>query len=263
MNRTPWRERRNRMALESLLANVTDHFPDTVWRHALALRFIPDTLTGAVESYWRAHPARADRLARALAARSGAPQGWSWTLDVDRRDGLPTHFRRPPAPYREAAFSRGHGFCCVCGQPVFRYGWHRDLWGDGRPSRRATWHQACAVAWKLWTAPHIHAAALKRLQRFRCAVTGKRLPVAADVDHRVPLFRVWRDHRREPWPGLLGYWGVPNLQVMSRLAHRSKCAVEVDDRVGRATGLAAAGTTRIGALGPGRSNERDRRGPNP
>jgi len=252
MNRTTWRERRNRAALESLFANVTDAFPDTVWRHALASRFTPDTLTGAVESYWRAHPVRADRLARALASLSGPPRGWSWTLDIDRRDGLPTHFRRPPAPYREAAFSRGHGFCGLCGQPVFRYGWHRDLWGDGRPSRRATWHQACAGAWKLWTAPHLHAPALKRLQGFRCPLTGRRLPAVAEVDHRVPLFRVWRDHRREPWPGLLAYWGVPNLQVITRPAHRDKCAAEAGDRaVPSAGGLDAV---------TGRGRRRPRRG---
>jgi len=240
MSRTPWRERRNRRALATLASRVTDAFPNTVWRHALAAKLLPETLTGAVESYWRAHPVRADRLARALAAGSGAPRGWSWTLDVDRRDGLPTHFRRPPAPYREAAFARGHGFCCVCGQPVFRYGWHRDLWGDSRPSRRATWHQACAAAWKLWTAPHVHALALKRLQGFRCAVTSRRLPAAAEVDHRVPLFRVWRDHRREPWPGLLAYWGAPNLQVITPGAHRSKCAAEAEDRVRRLAARADA-----------------------
>jgi len=41
----------------------------------------------------------------------------------------------------------------------------------------------------------------------------------AEVDHRVPLFRVWSDHRNEPWPKLLGYWGLPNLQVINRDAH--------------------------------------------
>jgi hypothetical protein len=238
MSRTPWRELRNRRAVERLLANVTERFPNAVWRHAVASRSVPDTLTAAVAGYWHAHPLRADRLARALAARSGPPAGWSWTLDVDRRDGLPTHFRRPPAPYREAAFSRGHGTCCVCGQPVFRYGWHRDLGLEGRPSRRATWHQACAVAWKLWTAPHLHARALKRLQGFRCAVTGRRLPAAAEVDHRVPLFSVWRDRRLEPWPALLGYWGVPNLQVITRGAHLIKCAAEAGDRAAPPRGSA-------------------------
>ena len=34
--------------------------------------------------YWRAHPVRADRLARVLAARSGAPAGWTWRLGDGR-----------------------------------------------------------------------------------------------------------------------------------------------------------------------------------
>jgi hypothetical protein len=233
MNRTTWRERRNHRALEQLSSRVTDSFPNAVWRHALASKRVPDTLTGAVGAYWQAHPLRAERLARALAALSGPPAGWSWTLDVDRRDGLPTHFRTPPAPFREAAFSRGRGSCCICGQPVFRYGWHSDLWCDGRPSVRATWHQACAVAWKFWTAPHLQTPVLKRVQRFRCALTGKRLPAVSEVDHRVPLFRVWRKHRWEPWPRLLQYWGLPNLQVITREAHLAKCAAEAEDRAAR------------------------------
>ena len=106
----------------------------------------------AIDGYWRAHPLRADRLARALAAESGAPSGWTWRLSTDRRDGLPATFRSPPAPYREAAFSRGPGYCCVCGQPVYRFGWHRDLWQRG-PNRNAGWHTACVVAWRLWNAP--------------------------------------------------------------------------------------------------------------
>jgi len=48
--------------------------------HALARRFTPSLPRLAVDSYWRAHPVRADRLARALACRSGAPAGWRWRL---------------------------------------------------------------------------------------------------------------------------------------------------------------------------------------
>jgi hypothetical protein len=222
--------RRNEVALARLFAQLPPRFPNVVWSKAVSMRRVPDTLTEAIQVYWQAHPLRADRLARALAAKSGAPDGWSWTLDIDRRDGLPTHFRTPPAPFREAAHWRGHGVCCVCGQPVYRYGWHRDIWGDGRTSRRATWHQACVTAWKLWTAPHENAALLKRRQRFRCAVTRKRLLRDAQVDHKVPLFQVWREHRDEPWPALLAFWGVPNLQVVTREAHTTKCAGEAGRR---------------------------------
>jgi hypothetical protein len=83
-----------------------------------------------------------------MAHRSGAPSGWTWRIDADRADGLPNTFRVPPAPYRETPFARGPGYCRICGQPVFRLGWHVDIWGDGRPNHRAAWHAACVIAWK-------------------------------------------------------------------------------------------------------------------
>jgi len=45
---------------------------------------------------------------------------------------------------------------------------------------------------------------LRRLQVRRYGQTAGRLWKTAEVDHRVPLFRVWSDHRNEPWPKLLG-----------------------------------------------------------
>jgi hypothetical protein len=122
-------------------------------------------------------------------------------------------------------------------------------------NRRASWHAACVAAWKLWTAPHDHVQPLKRRQKRRCLETGKRLLKGAEVDHRTPLYRVWRERREEAWPGLLDYWGVPNLQVINRDAHRAKCAAEAGDRAdaaregadraadqGLATGASGAGT---------------------
>ena len=61
----------------------------------------------AVDGYWRAHPLRADRLARALARRSGTPDGWTWRLKEGRKSELPASFRSPPAPYpREGVLAR-------------------------------------------------------------------------------------------------------------------------------------------------------------
>jgi hypothetical protein len=65
-------------------------------------------------------------------------------------------FRVPPAPYRERNYALGPGFCCICGQPVYRFGWHADLWGRGA-NRNAVWHAACVVAWDLWMAPSDYA----------------------------------------------------------------------------------------------------------
>ena len=186
-----------------------ERFPESVWRHAVARRpLVPATLAH--------HPLRADRLARALAARSGAPEGWSSQVGRQSLEGSSATFRSPPTPYRCTAFARGPGHCCICGQPVYRFGWHADVCGDGA---RASWHLACVAAWKFWNAPSDQVRLLRRLQRHRCASTGQRLLRSSEVDHRTPLFRVWRDYRDLPWPTLLGFWGLPNLQVVNRDAH--------------------------------------------
>jgi hypothetical protein len=231
-----WREERNRRSLARLERALPKIFPAQVLQHALQRPFIPPMPRLAVDAYWRAHPLRADRLARALAGRSGAPPGWSWQLDPSL--GAAASFRAPPSPYRERAFRRGPGHCCVCGQEVYRFGWHEDLWSKG-PNRNAEWHACCVVAWRLWNAPSGELSLLKRLQDRRCAHSGKRLLRSAEVDHATPLFEVWRKHRDLPWPRLLGFWGLPNLQVINRDAHVAKCAGEAKSRrrVPRAEGV--------------------------
>jgi hypothetical protein len=72
------------------------------------------------------------------------------------------------------------------------------------------------------------AAAL--LQARRCVESGGRLWKTAEVDHRVPLFRVWSQHRETPWPALLDYWGLPNLRLINRDVHVVKNASEARDR---------------------------------
>ena len=229
MTHADLRAEQNQRARARLEKALPDPFPAAVMAHALARRWTPPTPRLAVDSYWRAHPLRADRLARALASKSGAPQSWTWRLKGDNEPDLPVSFRAPPAPYREERYSRGPGYCCVCGQPVFRLGWHTDLWDRG-PNKNAVWHTACVVAWQLWNAPSDHAKLLRRLQGRRCASSGARLWKTSEVDHRTPLFRVWREHRDLPWPQLLDFWGLPNLQVINRDAHVEKSAEEAATR---------------------------------
>ncbi|KAB1072620.1 hypothetical protein [Methylobacterium planeticum] len=228
-----WREERNALSRARLERATPVVFPATVLRHAHAQPLTPPTPRLAVESYWRHHLLRADCVARALAARSGQPEGWTWRLGSEKGTGLPLTFRMPPSPYREPAFARGRGYCCVCGQPVYRFGWHKDLWGTGVPNRNASWHSACVAAWKLWIAPSEHVKVLKARQRHRCASAGKRLLKSAEVDHRVPLYRVWQEHRSTPWPALLAFWGTPNLQVVNKVIHAEKCGQEASERATR------------------------------
>jgi hypothetical protein len=228
-----WRDERNERALARLERSIPEIFPGNVLVHALRRPLLPPTPRRAIESYWRAHPMLADYLARALAARSGAPDGWQWRPDGHKGSGRAASFRSPPAPYREKAFGLGPGHCCICGQPVFRFGWHADLWADSRVNRKATWHAACVTAWKLWSSPSEHDGLLKKRQKRRCGETGTRLLKSVEVDHRTPLFRVWREHRHAQWPELLAFWGSPNLQVVNRPAHAAKCALEAGERAGR------------------------------
>lgn len=228
-----WRDLRNERSLTRLQRALPDCFPVPVLVHAYAQPLIPPLPRLAIEGYWRAHPLRADRLARALAATNGAPRGWRWQLGEHGGNGLPSSFRIPPTPYREPAHDRGPGHCCICGQPVFRFGWHLDLWKAGRSNTRAAWHACCVAAWKLWNAPQTQAKLLGKLQGRRCAATGKRLLRSAEVDHRVPLFQVWREYRDADWASLLGFWGFSNLQALNKPAHISKTAVEAGERAQR------------------------------
>jgi hypothetical protein len=222
-----WAAVRNARAEARLQKALPDIFPKPALVHAYKRALLPPTPRLAIDSYWRAHPLRADKLSRALAARSDAPAGWSWNLDDD------ADFRAPPAPYREKKYALGRGFCCVCGQPAYRFGWHVDLWQDDKPNRNASWHACCVVAWKLWTAPREHLRALRKVQGRKCPVTGKRLLKTGEVDHRTPLYRVWREQKETPWPALLAFWGAPNLQVINRDGHLTKCVEETRERAER------------------------------
>jgi hypothetical protein len=66
-----WQERKaeiNRRALARLEKALPAVFPSAVLDRGLQRPFIPPTPRLAIDSYWRAHPLRADRLARTLAA---------------------------------------------------------------------------------------------------------------------------------------------------------------------------------------------------
>src|SRR3984893_10893212 len=103
-----WLAQRNEKARARLMRNLPEVFPGGVLVHALSRPFLPAMPRRTVDSYWRYHPIRADKLARALAALSGAPDGWVWRSG-SRRLGAPLGFRSPPAPFREKITARGPG----------------------------------------------------------------------------------------------------------------------------------------------------------
>jgi hypothetical protein len=113
-----WLAQRNQKARARLMRNLPEVFPGAVLVHALSRPFLPATPRRTVDSYWRYHPIRADKLARALAALSGAPEGWVWRVGIQKSGPL-VSFRVPPTPFREPAYTKGPGHCCVCGQPIF------------------------------------------------------------------------------------------------------------------------------------------------
>ena len=137
---------KNRRSLARLNRALPGIFPSAVLSWALSRPFVPPD-PAAFDKFIGA-PTRSAPigLARALAARSGAPSGWTWQLDATGKHGLPATHRAPPAPYRERPYNQGSGFCCVCGQPVYRFGWHVDLWDSGA-NTNASWHCACVIAW--------------------------------------------------------------------------------------------------------------------
>jgi hypothetical protein len=138
----------------------------------------------------------------------------------------PSGYRRPPIESAPTAGDPGSAACAGS-----RFIALADLWNDG-PNKNANWHCACVIAWEFWNAPSGEAPLLRRLQARRCRQTGGRLWKAAEVDHRIPLFRVWNEYRDTPWPKLLDFWGLPNLQIINRDAHALKSALEARDRRG-------------------------------
>ena len=145
---------------------------------------------------WREH-------SRLAAKRPAAGLGGSGTAGAACLSRSARHPRRTAKPHTHS----GPGFCCVCGQPVYRFGWHVDLWGSG-PNKNAVWHSACVVAWQFWNAPSSQIQLLRRIQSRRCAQSGGRLWRNAEVDHRVPLFRVWSEHRDTSLAGAARFLGI-------------------------------------------------------
>lgn len=146
-------------------------------------------------------------------ALSGLIEGWTWAAKS----------RRPPLPFWERKVEPGN--CRLCGQPIF------TPRGD---RARVTWHPDCVTTYWVWMTPGNYANLLIHRQGGVCAVTGEPVKVLdCEVDHEIPIYRVRRDHREEPWFELLRFWSLGNLRAISRRAHVEKSAREAAERAGR------------------------------
>src|ERR1700736_1641933 len=110
-----WRAERNAKARARLMRRLPDVFPPVVLAHALAKPFVPPTPRRAIESYWRHHPVRADKLARPPPPRNGPAPGRA------RGDGLllapPPGARRKARPRARRQRRRARGLDLASDKP--------------------------------------------------------------------------------------------------------------------------------------------------
>ncbi len=230
MKMSETRELYNKRLAARLTRATPEIFPAPVLIHANNLRWMPPMPRLAADSYWRAHVIRADRLSRALAAQSGAPDGWTW------RTGKRGPLRKLPPAARHIARrnSRAARASAACGQAVSIASAGTATCGTPartaapngiRPAsrrgdcgtRRATTTGCCASC--------------SRAAARRAAAACGRPPRSTTACR---CFRCGRSAATRRGRSL-SYWGVPNLQVINRDVHAAKCAEEAKYRVQRRT----------------------------
>ena len=136
-------------------------------------------------------------------------------------------FREFPKPYNHG----GHGGGCpMCGGPRYALGWHKDWDGTGE-SKRGYWHYACSAAYRLISTPNEYGKFFKERQNGICAISGQPLIEGLyDIDHIIPLYRVYRDFGHIPVLDLIEFWGPGNLRAITQDAHKNKNRYEAGER---------------------------------
>jgi hypothetical protein len=178
---------------------------------------------------WGAHLLRVIAWRVRLLAAAKRPAAGTGGSATTARSGCHPHSGRRPRLIENAPTRWARAFA-VCAGNRFIASAGMSIYGTRGPTRMRS---GTAHAW-----PHgnsgmrrvITQRLLRHLQARRCNESGGRLWKSAQVDHPVPLFRVWSEHRDAPSPKLVGYWGLPNLQVINRDVHAEKCATEAQDR---------------------------------
>ena len=223
------KEKRNRQSVTRLTRALPGIFPSNVLSRALNRPFVPPTPRLAINSYWRAHPIRADRLARrvrpAAERLTGGPGGLAKTARADCRPPserrprriAKTHTRRVPA----SAACAGNRCIALAGMSIC---------GIAVPTRM-----------QIGTAPASLPgnSGMCRVTRPACCGVSKHAAVAKPADDYGRPPRLTTESRCFGYGAntgmrhgrhLLDYWGLPNLRVINRDAHAAKCAAEARDR---------------------------------
>jgi hypothetical protein len=183
---------RNRQALACLSKKLPAIFPPAVLARALSRPFIPPTPRLVIGLIL----ARTSDSCRSISACSGGPQRGTGWLDVAAW-GRPRELVTTDLPNAARAVSRTH--LRERSRLLLRV----------RPARLSLRLACRSVGQRRQQerdTPSGEVRLLRRLQAGRCGQTGRRLWKSAEVDHRVPLFRVWSEHRDVPWPKLLDFW---------------------------------------------------------
>lgn len=136
-------------------------------------------------------------------------------------------FREFPKPFNHG----GHGAGCpMCGGVRYNLGWHTDWDGTGK-SKTGYWHKACAAAYALMSTPNEYSSFFYTRQDGFCSVTGEELIDGQyQIDHIIPLYRVYRDFGHIPVLELIEFWGPNNLRAITTEAHKDKNRYEARER---------------------------------
>lgn len=204
-----------------------------------------------LDRWFTRRPVLAERACLGLLETRREPVDWlpltirrKWRYDPKTRTGgaVEAAGRHPPLKGWDIDYKRwGRNWCPVCGFRTFHGGDWRE--SAGEPRWNKSWHAPCLVAHDVWTRYSQYAAYLARRQNWKCPITGDDLGTDhpqggrvvlrdVEVDHRVPLWRVRLEADRHLWPRVLTFWGLQNLQALSRAGHAEKTRREARDRAG-------------------------------
>lgn len=217
-----------------------------------AVKVVPrmgyDTPSLRVSRYWYRHPRRAFALMMAMMRANETPIISDWPRVVSQSrftwhgpGGKPatiikpdkTLFREPPQPYLSHEPYRMIG-CPMCGGQRYKLGWHKDWDGSGI-CQKGYWHAACGTAYRLMRNPFDYWKYFYDRQNGICSLSGESLGEKNNIqiDHFVPLYKVYRDYRDYPIEDIMVFWGPDNLRAVTKKAHKIKSKFESAERAGK------------------------------